>query len=198
MNNPVIEQVGAELVIRLRWSSLIVVGIAALLAVGVFFFFRSGQVGRSVAAFGSGTEGGFIARLLAGITFLFLIFTLGALLYAIVRNVNASELRAGDAVLSVRHGPLPWFATNLELDPARIEAFVIVHRVDRPEPGSQRGSRDVYGGSLDWYKLAARVSLDGRNRLQVLTPSLENDEALSSAGKALSEKYGKPFVKLEG
>jgi len=198
MKNPMIEQAGAELVIKLRWSSFMVVAITALLVIGVFFSFRSGQVGRSLAAFRAGAGGGFIPKILAGITFLFLIFTLIAILYAIVRNVNASELRAGDSMLSVRHGPLPWFAPNLELDPASIQGFVIVHRVDRPEPGSQRGSRDIYGGSLDWYKLAARVSLDGRTQLLALTPSLENEEALSLAGKALSERYGKPFVKLEG
>jgi len=198
MKNPMIEQAGAELVIKLRWSSFMVVAIAALLVIGVFFSFRSGQIGRSLAAFRAGAEGGFIPKLLAGITFLFLLFTLIALLYAIVRNFNKSELRAGDAVLSVRHGPLPWFAPNIELDPASIQGFVIVHRVDRPEPGSQRGSGNVYGGSLDWYKLAARVSLDGRTSLQALTPSLENDEVLAAAGKALSERYGKPFAKLEG
>jgi len=198
MNNPAIEQAGAELAIKLRWSSLIVVAVTALLAAGVFFFFRSGQIGRSLAAFRAGAEGGFIQKFLGGITFLFLGFTLIALLYAIVRNVNASELRAGDSMLSVRHGPLPWFAPNLELDPASIQGFVIIHRVDRPESGSQRGSGNVYGGSLDWYKLAARISLDGRTSLKVLTPSLENDEALSVTGKALSERYGKPFVRLEG
>jgi hypothetical protein len=198
MNNPVIEQAGAELIVKLRWSSFIVPAFAALLAVGVFFFFRSGQIGRSLAAFRTGAEGGFLPKLLAGINFVFIAIATIAVLYAIVRNVNSSELRAGDTLLSARHGPLPWFAPNVELDPATIEGFAIVHRVDRPEPGSQRGSGSVYGGSLDWYKLAVRVSKDGHTSLLGLTPSLENDEALSMAGKALSGRYGKPFSKVEG
>jgi hypothetical protein len=198
MNNPGIEGAGAELVIKLRWSSFTALAVAALLVVGVFFSFRSGQVARSLAAFGAGTEAGFTPKLLAAITFLFLGLALAAALYAIVRSVNSSELRAGDSLLSVRHGPLPWFTPNRDLDTAGIQGFALVHRVDRPESGSQRGSRSVYGGSLDWYKLAVRINQDGRTILLGLTPSLENEDALTAAGKALAERYGKPFASLEG
>lgn len=198
MENPVIDKEGTDLRIRIRWSSLTVAAVAGLLAVGVFFSWRSGQLGRALAAFRPGAHAGFASLLVAAIPFLFMAFALLALAYAIVRTMNATEIQAREASLSSRHGPLPWFAAGVELDPADIEEFLLVRRLDRPAPGSQRGHGlgGTYGGSLEWYRLGARVRREGRTVLVSLSPALESDTALGLAGKALAERYGKPFGKL--
>lgn len=121
-----IHHIGSETLIKYRWSMLV-----GLLLIGFSVFWNGITWTILTLMYLDGQVEWFLLLFMTP----FVLVGLGTAFVAVMHLVNSTTIRATPNILSVTHGPLPWFG-NRSIDPAHIDQFSSQERIHRDKDGT--------------------------------------------------------------